>query len=280
MSELLYQMIMKVPGLSGTWQQRNRQLYEKLGSPLGKYAGSYDQNSYLRNQVKSNNYFTSGLPGQTGGTQAQGTGQNPQERIAGSHLENVNPDKRSFSEDVMPQDQWNAIFDEWTHNFVQTEMKPEWERENYNPAMRDMTKGIGEANQQLGLSGAWRSGMGRKNLANMAKDMVKQEEGMRRDFQSGTLDTRDAVRSGIASPLYDANMKRWGDSPFNTISTEGVDTTGGVGGIGGDDLEGLINQIGNWTPNDETPAPTLDWTVKPDSIYGTNLFNQYIGRSY
>jgi hypothetical protein len=56
---------MKVPGLTGTWQQRNRQLYEKLGSPLGAYVADGRQNEWLLNQVHNNNYYISGLPGAT-----------------------------------------------------------------------------------------------------------------------------------------------------------------------------------------------------------------------
>jgi len=54
---------MNVPGLSGTWQQRNAQLYKLLGSPLGTYTGSYDQNIYLLNKLRAQNYYKGGLPG-------------------------------------------------------------------------------------------------------------------------------------------------------------------------------------------------------------------------
>jgi hypothetical protein len=48
---LLYQDIMKVPGLTGTAAQRQKQLYEKLGSPKGPYTGSKDQNLFLLSKV-------------------------------------------------------------------------------------------------------------------------------------------------------------------------------------------------------------------------------------
>lgn len=47
----LYQEIMSVPGLSGSSYDRQKQLYEKLGSPKGAYTGSYDQNIWLLGQV-------------------------------------------------------------------------------------------------------------------------------------------------------------------------------------------------------------------------------------
>lgn len=53
---LLYQDIMNVPGLTGTSGQRQGQLYGNLGSPMGGYTGSFDQNMYLWNQIKEGNY--------------------------------------------------------------------------------------------------------------------------------------------------------------------------------------------------------------------------------
>lgn len=44
---LLYQEIMKVPGLSGSAYQRQQQAYQRLGSPMGAYTGSYGQNIFL-----------------------------------------------------------------------------------------------------------------------------------------------------------------------------------------------------------------------------------------
>lgn len=59
MAELLYQAVMKVPTLTGTWQQRNAQLYAKLGgsSKYGTYKGNLQQNSWLLNQIRTTNYF-------------------------------------------------------------------------------------------------------------------------------------------------------------------------------------------------------------------------------
>jgi hypothetical protein len=54
----LYQLIMEVPGLTGTWQQRNAQLYKALGSPMGAYKGNLQQNLYLLDQIKKKNYGT------------------------------------------------------------------------------------------------------------------------------------------------------------------------------------------------------------------------------
>lgn len=44
-----------MPGLSGTPYQRQKQLYERLGSPLGPYQGSYQQNIWLLGQIQKGN---------------------------------------------------------------------------------------------------------------------------------------------------------------------------------------------------------------------------------
>lgn len=276
----LYQDIMKVPGLTGTWQQRNKQLYEKLGSPLGAYKGNYDQNIMLLNKIKSNDYYKSGLPGTTN----TGSSGGPHEQIANDSTKGLNPDDRIYHEDIMPQEAWYSDFDEWTRNYVNTYMRPEWEKETYNPAMKKMTQDIGQANQQAGTSGAWRTTMGRQSLADMAKQMTQQEEKMRQGFQDKSVEMRDAIRTNLADPLYIANMKRWGDAPWRGMDTEGLNLEG-LGSdlnLGGNNLNDLITDIGNWEPNPDVDVPQYDWTVQPDSPWydseaGRGITPDYIG---
>lgn len=52
----LYQRIMDVPGLTGSGGQRQKQLYERLGAPMGGYRGTYDQNIWLLNQINKGNF--------------------------------------------------------------------------------------------------------------------------------------------------------------------------------------------------------------------------------
>lgn len=54
----LYQEINKVPGLTGSSYERQKQLYQRLGSPLGNYTGSYQQNIWLLQQIAKGNYGT------------------------------------------------------------------------------------------------------------------------------------------------------------------------------------------------------------------------------
>jgi hypothetical protein len=78
---LLYQAINNVPGLSGNSFQKQQQLYEKLGSPMGPYKGTYDQNIWLLDQVNSGNHGQQqpqAQPQQQSSSQPQQQSQNPQ----------------------------------------------------------------------------------------------------------------------------------------------------------------------------------------------------------
>lgn len=52
----LYQEITKVPGLTGSSYDRQKQYYEKLGSPQGPYSGTAQQNSWLISQISKPNF--------------------------------------------------------------------------------------------------------------------------------------------------------------------------------------------------------------------------------
>jgi hypothetical protein len=286
----LYQAIMDVPGLTGSWQSRNKQLYEKLGSPMGPYEGTYSQNIMLLNKLKENDYYKGGLPGEKPKQapapvqQQQQAPAPPQERIADESLENVQPNTDIYSEDVMKQDAWFDPFDEWTRNFVNTYMKEEWERDVYNPAMKNMTKSLGEANQAVGLSSAWRTSGARENLADMAKEMMVEEDRMRTAFQDQSVERRDQIRSQLAAPLYNANMTRWGDSPWGNMNLEGADMEGIrgnlEGSLGGENLNDLLSQINSWTPDASGGGTQRDWQVYPDSPYSPSLFERYTQPRY
>ena len=287
MSELLWQAIQKVPGLTGSWQQRNRQLYEMMGSPMGAYKGDYAQNIMLLNKIRQTNYFAGGLPGQPAPQPAAPVGPPPappQQTIAEQNLANVKPNTDIYSEDVMKQDAWFDPFDEWTRNYVNTYMKDEWEKDTYNPAMQSMTQNLSNKEMQMGGSGAWRSGVARKNLANLAKEMEREEFNMRRDFQDSSVNMRDEIRDKLAAPLYNANMTRWGDSVWRDMNLTGADTgqiRNDLGGsLSGQYLNDLLNKVNNWTPNAGGGGTIRDWTVTPNSPYSANLYKQYAGGVY
>lgn len=49
----LYQAINNVPGLSGSSYEKQKQLYQKMGSPYGTYKGTAQQNNWLLSQINS-----------------------------------------------------------------------------------------------------------------------------------------------------------------------------------------------------------------------------------
>ena len=124
MAELLYQAVMNVPGLSVTWLQRNKDLYYKLGAPYGTYQGNLQQNLWLLDQIKKNNYFKTNQPWNPQPVSQPTTAPvDPRQSIAESTLSKVTPTP-NFQE-IMPQNNWNSIFDEWTRNFVNEYVLPD-----------------------------------------------------------------------------------------------------------------------------------------------------------
>lgn len=296
---LLYQEIMNVPGLSGTWQDRNKALYEKLGSPQGSYTGSYSQNIWLLNQLKSNDYFKSGLPGDKPAA-ATAPGDNPflnsfVDPITGK----ISTGDEVYSQDVMSMDEWKQPFDAWTQNFVDTYVRPEWERDVYEPAMEQMTRTINEQNQAYGNTGAWRSSASRNNMTRMAEQGVLDEEALRRDFQSQSVGIRDAMYDNLANPLYLANMSKYVTAPWREMDIEAAmkDSPNTVGGDAWQKFRDSLSakgvtynvarnpgeateDIGNWNPIKGDQGFMRDWTVTPNTFgsMGTGVFNQYLGK--
>ncbi len=278
-SGLLYQRIMHVPGLTGTWRQRLDQYHRALTGRA--YDGSRDQGMFMLNAIGQRN-FPQAQTTQAPQQQEQAPVAAPQEQIAQDTLKNIQPNTDIYSEDVMKQDAWFDPFDEWTRNFVETQMRPEWERDVYEPAMKEMNQALYQSGQSMGASGGYRHSGMQKSLKDMAENAMKQEETMRRDFQDSTVDVRDAIRSQLAAPLYRSNMQRWGDSPWGNINTQGADMNEIAGNLqgtlGGESLEDLLNRVGNWTPDASGGGTQRDWRVQPHSNWTPNLFSQYAQR--
>jgi hypothetical protein len=276
----LYQDIMNVPGLSGTWQQRNKDLYYKLGAPMGTYQGNLQQNLWLLNQIKNNNYFKDSQPWnpQPAPVQEQAPAVDPRAAIAEPVLEKVQAPK-SF-QDVIPQDTWNSVFDEWTRNFVTEYVEPEWKEHTYDINMRDMAKSLENLNKQIGLRG--RSGTAQASLDKAADEAVRQEQLMRQEHQGNIANLRNQIQQNWATPLYESEMGQYANSPWRNLnlgdisSQAGIDARGMVGDLASqynitdtNKLNELIGNLGNW--NRTTPT-VYDWSVPQGDV---SLFNQY-----
>ena len=277
-SGLLYQRIMHVPGLTGTWRQRLDQYHRALyGTP---YDGSLQTGMRLLGEIGKRNFP------QVQNTQAQQSQPTatPQQQIFDQTAQNIKPNTDIFSEDVMKQDAWFDPFDEWTRNFVDEHMRPEWERDVYDPAMRAMNENLYRGNQAAGMSGGYRHSGIQKSLKDMAMEAKTEEERMREAFHGSTVEVRDAIRSQLAAPLYTANMQRWGDAPWRNVGTEGADMgeirSNLAGTLGGTNLNDLLSKVGNWTPNASGGGTVRDWSVNPSGPWSPGLFTQYTRNLY
>ena len=292
---LLYQDIMKVPGLSGTWQQRNADLYKKLGSPMGNYTGSYSQNVWLLNQLKNNDYFNGGLPGSKSSSKKDNT--STLDSYVDPYTDNVKVDERVYSQDVMPLNEWQGVFDTWTQNFVDTYVRPEWEKDTYNPAMQQMTNDVNRANQDMGNSGRWRTSGAHNKMADMANEAIRQEGNLRRDFNDQTVNIRNAMNENLANPLYEANMRRFVEAPWRNMDM-GSEMANDLTNMGGNaynnfvqslsdqginynsvnDVNSAIDSLNSWNPNSSNNNVTSrDWSTQGNNYggMGTSLFQQY-----
>lgn len=157
----LYQRIMDVPGLSGTAGQRQKDLYERLGAPMGGYTGSYDQNIWLLNQINQGNY---------GAAQAQ-----PQAAAAGGGAL-IPGTNIPAPQEVTPFDQvlpFSKVFDPTLINqLAEQQIRPDVERAQYQ-ASRGLEK-------QLAAGGGWRLGTAgghRQNLADTYSRQLQEQTG-------------------------------------------------------------------------------------------------------
>lgn len=284
---LLYQEIMNVPGLSGTWQQRNKDLYYKLGAPYGTYQGNLQQNLWLLDQIKKNNYFKASQPWNpqpaAPAPAPAAPPPDPRAAIAQPVLSKVK-ETPNFQE-VMPQETWNSVFDEWTRNFVNEYVLPEWQEQTYKPEMENMTRALENLNKQIGVSGAWRSGTANASLDRAAEDSIKQEALLRQQYQSGIADLRDTIQKTWATPLYTSQMKQYNNTPWRNLDLGVISNQAGInantmvnnlasqyGVTDANRLGELIGSLGNWDPS-KVPSTTMyDWSVPKGD---TSLFEQY-----
>jgi len=274
-AELFYQAIQKVPGLTGTrYQDKGRDLYYKLGAPYGEYKGNLQQNSWLLGEINKNNYYSASQPWNAAST--QGTTQGAMEGIADAGLGDAAPIENF--QDLLPQDQFYGIFDEWTRNFVNEYVLPEWQEKTYNKELENMAMALGNLNKQMGVSGAWRSGTARGSLYRAADESLEQEEQLRQDYQSQISALRDQIQNQWAAPIYNNEMTDYMNSPTSGIDLTGigddmVDSLSGENGVSGVPTIGdLIGDLSAENIVNRPQPPVHDWSAP---IGDLSLINQY-----
>lgn len=156
----LYQLIRNVPGLSGSDYDRQRQLYEKLGSPQGPYKGTYQQNVFLINKINDGSAAKATQPKQ----QAPAPAPTPQpgeiDKIKEVALANsILKEEIPFSELTKFDDKY--FNEQLVKDAITKYLQPEFEREDAlikskydtatNRANEDYTLNLNEVNANDGF---------------------------------------------------------------------------------------------------------------------------------
>jgi hypothetical protein len=232
----------------------------------------------MLNKIHSNNYYANGLPGAAPAANATPQA-GPMETIAQGTLGNVQ-DIKNF-QTIMPQDTWNNVFDEWTRNFATEYVLPEWQAQTYNPTVEDMTRSLGNMNQQMGVTGAWRSGGAQNDLQRAAQEALKQEENLRTQYQSDIAKLRDSVLTTWATPTYEDQMRNYNNSPLTDLNLSNIsnNAAGIINNLGSQygvtdasALEELIGNLSNTNMADAPAIPTYDWSAHKANL---SLIEQY-----
>lgn len=229
---LLYQEIMNVPGLTGTWQQRNAQLYKALGSPMGAYKGNLQQNLYLLDQIKKKNYGSLTPAAKPAAAQPatpsvplsqQYTQQGVQQVQNASEIPQFENAVGTFN------DLWKSRFEPGVTTAGQAQIRPEFLRD-YNAANYDYRMGMtGSGGERFGRAlgglGDLKAASNRSYIATLG-DWVNQQRGTLLDgWYNQAKDSWNTART-------QANFNQ--QDPLYKIPTwqEGLDKYGSAYGAG------------------------------------------------
>jgi hypothetical protein len=173
----LYQDIMSVPGLNGNTAERQAQYYQNLGSPMGAYKGSYEQNMYLWNQIQKGNYSKSPVA---------------KPAAKPSSIIPVPTARTPFSQ-VLPYEQ---VFNpQLMTSFAESQINPEIQRQGLD-ATRNLNRG-------LAASGRYRTGIGQT----AQQDLTNEIERTRKEQVQSFMDTVGGYTNDWYNRLYENYYK-------------------------------------------------------------------------
>lgn len=199
---LLYQRIMHVPGLSGTWQQRLAQYYKAL---TGKtYKGSLSEGLYMLDQISKRNFPQAPGWGQPAPTPAPAPAPTPVATPVSAGTSAGQEAKRDPWESVMP---WGQYFDE---NLVRSSEAARAAR-YFDPLIQRGREGIEGEYAQRGLT---RSGARTTDIMRMYEDMRDEEEKMREQLYGTRLAEAKGDYGNLQS-LYESNAKGFKPSTYS-----------------------------------------------------------------
>lgn len=183
------------------------------------------------------------------------------------YTKNIKVDPRTFSTDVMSQDQFSAPFDAWVKNAVNSYMLPDFMRYEYDPTMRQNLEGLYNTNQDIGLSGGWRTAQSAVDMQNVADQAMRSQEQLTRGFNDQALQTADAFKAAWSDPLYKSRMESFYNAPWNQQNTGAVTPTTTP------TLPALQNVYQTNQGNPTTGTPYTPF------FGGGNLSSQYLGQN-
>lgn len=199
---LLYQRIMAVPGLSGTWKQRLAQYYKAL---TGKtYQGTASEGNYMISQISARNFPQA--PDWNKPAQAQVQAPAP-----------VNPATQAAQE-IVPQVDfrevlpWEQYFDP---NLAKSSIAQRTAR-YYDPLVQSSQQGIESDYASRGLT---RSGARSTSLLDMYKEMADQEATMREQLY-GTREKEAREGYGLQQSLYEESPKGYQKTTYSNTPYE------------------------------------------------------------
>jgi hypothetical protein len=222
---LLYQEIMNVPGLTGTWQQRNAQYYKALGSPMGAYKGNLQQNLYLLDQIKKKNFPQAPAPAPQPAPQPVAPQQPLAQQYAAPAVQAA-PTSPQF-EQVLPfYDAWQGMVPQ-ASQAAASQINPELMRE-YNEANRNYMMGMtGSGGERFGRAlagvGDLKAATERNRQAQMQDWLNQYQQGYKEMFYNPSRDAwNSAVTQGKTPDQSLKTIPTWNDLYDKYSSSYGV----------------------------------------------------------
>lgn len=197
----LYQDIMGVSGLSGSAYDRQKQLYEKMGSPMGAYRGTYDQNIWLLNQIKSGAAQKAMQPAPTSSSGSSGGSTTTVTTPVAPVVEDILPPKPTQNPSFFPSltEQWD-LMQPAAMNAAAQAVDPELQR-GYN-------KNYGNLTRQLAGSGAGSFGRGLGQIGSLQAETARQRAAQ-------LYDVVNQYRAGFENLYYNPTWESWKNSLTN-----------------------------------------------------------------
>ena len=196
-SGLLYQRIMHVPGLTGTWRQRADQYMRALTGRA--YDGSLQTGLYLLDQIKNRNFPQAPAPAQPAPASAGATaGQSAApKRVA------------NFATEVMPFEQF------WDPNLARSAIAQRT-ASYFDPQAQRAREGIEGDFARRGLTRSSQRGRG---VMDMYRDMADKEQTMREQLYGG-IQGQAKEDWGFQQKLYEDRPDEYKKSTFDKSNYE------------------------------------------------------------